>query len=260
MKSAWRSLSERFHANARAVRGRFIAVVGHGPLLEREEGAAITLRELGAEVRVLDLWEDPARLFLDGEADGEQKVRVMVVEALDRPDLASAALRALRRESRLERAPALLAIGEPQVARVDPAAGFDDFVLSPYVPSELYARIRQLEWRRSEFSNEERLKIGSLVVDRQAREVLVDGRGVELTAKEFSLLVFLCENRGRVKTREQLLARVWGSSYEGGARTVDIHVRRLRAKLGTAFPLHTVRGAGYKLPIEPDARSEDDEP
>jgi DNA-binding response OmpR family regulator len=236
------------------VRGRFIAVVGHGPLLEREEGAAATLRQLGSDVRVLDLWEDPGRLFLDGEVDGEQRVRALVVEALDRPDLASAALRALRREPRLGRVPALLAIGEPQVARVDPAAGFDDFVLAPFVPSELYARIRQLEWRRSEFSNEERLKIGTLVIDRQARDVFVDGRSVELTAKEFSLLVCLCENRGRVKTREQLLARVWSSSYEGGARTVDIHVRRLRAKLGAAFPLQTVRGAGYKLPAHVEPR------
>lgn len=231
------------------MRGRFIAVVGHGPLLERDEGAAACLRQLGSEVRALDLWEDPASLFKEGEVDGE-RVRVMVVEALDRPDLAAAALRALRREPRLERAPALLAVGEPQVSRIDPGAGFDDFVLVPYVPSELYARIRHLEWRRSEFSNEERLKIGSMVIDRSAREVHVDGRPITLTAKEFSLLAYLSENRGRVKSREQLLARVWGASYEGGPRTVDIHVRRLRAKLGHAFPLHTVRGAGYKLPLD----------
>lgn len=230
------------------MRGRFVVVVGHGPLLEREEGAAATLRQLGSDVRTLDLWDDPARLFAEGDPDDERRVRALVVEALDRPDLAAVALRAVRRDARLERAPALLAIGEPQVARVDPAAGFDDFVLAPYVPSELYARIRQIEWRSSEFANDERLKIGALVIDRQAHEVTVEGRPVELTAKEYALLVFLCENRGRVKSREQLLARVWGSSYEGGARTVDIHVRRLRAKLGESFALSTVRGAGYKLP------------
>lgn len=238
------------------MRGRFIAVVGHGPLLERDEGAAACLRQLGSEVRAVDLWEDPASLFKDGETDGE-RVRAIVVEALDRPDLAATALRALRREPRLERAPSLLAVGEPQVSRVDPAAGFDDFVLVPYVPSELYMRIRYLEWRRSEFANEERLKIGSLVIDRSAREVHVEGRPITLTAKEFSLLAYLSENRGRVKSREQLLARVWGASYEGGPRTVDIHVRRLRAKLGQAFPLHTVRGAGYKLPLDTGLQEED---
>jgi DNA-binding winged helix-turn-helix (wHTH) protein len=109
------------------------------------------------------------------------------------------------------------------------------------------------EWTRSEFATEERLKIGSLVVDRAAHEVSVDGRRVTLTAKEFALLAFLAANRGRVFSRETLLARVWGSRYEGGARTVDIHVRRLRAKLGDALPLETLRGAGYKLRAPSDA-------
>jgi DNA-binding response OmpR family regulator len=228
----------------------FVAVVGHGPMLEREEGVVATLRQLGAEVRSLDLWDDPINLFRDDELDTEPNVRVIVVEALDRLDLASAALRAVRKEARMEKVGALVAIGTSQVNRYDPTSGFDDFVLVPYVPAELYARIRQVEWRRSEFSNEERLKLGTLVIDRSAREVTVEGHPVTLTAREFSLLAFLCENRGKVKSRDQLLARVWGSSYEGGARTVDIHVRRLRAKLGTALPLQTLRGAGYKVAFD----------
>lgn len=224
---------------------RFVAVVGHGPLLEREDGAASCLRQLGAEARTLDLWDDPASIFRDDE--GEAQVRALIVEALDRPDLAAPSLRVLRKDPRLERAPALLAISHAQVTRIDPAAGFDDFVLAPYVPAEIYARIRQLEWQDSEFENEERVKIGALVIDRSAREVTLGGTAVSLTSKEFSLLAYLCEQRGRVKSREQLLARVWGSSYEGGPRTVDIHVRRLRAKLGGALPLVTLRGAGYKV-------------
>lgn len=237
---------------ARPVTPRFVAVVGHGPSLAREDGAAALLRELGAEVRTLDLWDDPAGLFASSaEGGGEAVVRALVVEALDRPDLAAAALRALRRDPRLERAGALVALTQAQVARLEPSAGFDDFALVPYLPVELYARIRLLEWRRSEFANDERVKLGSLVIDRPAREVSVEGRPVALTAKEFALLAFLCENRGRVKTREQLLARVWGADYEGGPRTVDIHVRRLRAKLGAAFPLETLRGAGYKLAADP---------
>ena len=75
----------------------------------------------------------------------------------------------------------------------------------------------------------------------------MDGRPISLTAKEFALLAYLCERRGKVLSREHLLARVWGNRYEGGPRTVDIHVRRLRAKLGDALPLETLRGSGYKL-------------
>ena len=91
------------------------------------------------------------------------------------------------------------------------------------------------------------MKIGGIVIDKAGHEVAVDGRPAQLTAKEFALLSYLCERRGKVLSREHLLSRVWGSRYEGGPRTVDIHVRRLRAKLGAALPLETLRGSGYKL-------------
>jgi DNA-binding response OmpR family regulator len=221
----------------------FVVVIGHGPDLEAPEGAATLLRTLGAEVRTLDLWEDGHELFRDADA----KARAIVIEAGERPDLAVAALRAVRKTSELTETPAIVAVSPRQIGRMDPASGFDDFIVLPCTPVELYARIRQLEWRKSEFATEERLKVGSLVVDRAAHEVVVDGRTISLTAKEFALLAFLAQNRGRVFTRETLLARVWGARYEGGPRTVDIHVRRLRMKLGDALPLETLRGAGYKL-------------
>src|SRR6187401_2287641 len=116
-----------------------IGIIGHGPELEREEGAANILRGLGAEVSTIDLWDDPQGLF---RSDDQAEMRALIIEALDRPDLAAAALRALRREPRLKDTGALIAVTEPQVARIDPASGFDDFVLVPYVPAELYARIR----------------------------------------------------------------------------------------------------------------------
>jgi DNA-binding response OmpR family regulator len=221
----------------------FVVVIGHGPDLESPEGAATLLRTLGAEVRTLDLWDEGASLFLDEGSTA----RAIVIEAGERPDLAVAALRAVRKTAELTEAPAIVAVSPRQIARVDPASGFDDFIVLPCTPSELYARIRQLEWKRSEFATEERVKVGRLIVDRAAHEVLVDGRSIVLTAKEFALLSFLAQNRGRVFSRESLLARVWGARYEGGARTVDIHVRRLRMKLADAFPLETLRGAGYKL-------------
>jgi DNA-binding response OmpR family regulator len=228
---------------------RFLAVVGHGPDLDREEGAARTLRQLGAAVRAIDFWDEPSLLFRGDDAEP----RAVVIEAGARPDLASAVLRGLRREPRLERVGAIVAVVHDQVARLDPAAGFDDFVLCPFVPAELYVRIRQVEWRRSEFSTEERTKVGDLVIDRSAHEVSCGGVVVGLTAREFALLAYLGERRGRVVSRDELLRKVWGGGYEGGARTVDIHVRRLRAKLGRALDLRTYRGAGYKLaaPAEP---------
>ncbi len=168
--------------------GRLIGIIGHGPELSREDGAANVLRGLGAQVATIDLWDEPHRLFADNEG---AEVRALIVEALDRPDLAIAALRALRREPRLESAGALLAVTVAQVARIDPTGGFDDFVLVPYVPAELYARIRLLEWRKSEFATEERMKVGAMLIDRAAREVTLGGAAVSLTAKEFSLLAYL---------------------------------------------------------------------
>jgi DNA-binding response OmpR family regulator len=185
------------------------------------------LRQLGAEVKTLDLWDDFSTVVI-----GE--VRAMVFEAGERPDMAAAALRAARKVHQLEQTPTIVTVPPRQITTYDPAWGFDDFIVA-------------LEWQASEFATEERLKIGSLLVDRSAHEVSVEGRRVALTAKEFALLAFLAANRGKVFSRESLLARVWGARYEGGARTVDIHVRRLRAKLGDALPLETLRGAGYKL-------------
>jgi DNA-binding winged helix-turn-helix (wHTH) protein len=214
------------------------------------------LRQLGARVRTLDLWDDPAHLIDPDDDELEIRPRALVFEALDRPDLAVAALRTVRRETYFDNVGALIAVTVGQVARVEPSSGFDDFVLSPYVPEELYSRIRSLEWRRSEFATEERQKVGDLVVDKAAHEVKVGSRPISLTAKEFALLAYFCERRGKVLSREHLLSRVWGNRYEGGPRTVDIHVRRLRAKLGDALPLETLRGAGYKLRApEPEDRS-----
>jgi DNA-binding response OmpR family regulator len=234
----------------------FVAVVGHGPLLEREDGAAATLRQLGADVRTLDLWDDPINLFNeDGDnPEIESRPRALLFEALDRPDLAVAALRAVRKEQLFDNVGAIISVTVGQIARVEPSAGFDDFVLHPYVPEEVYTRIRAVEWRRSEFATDERHKVGSIVIDKAAHEVQVNGRPVPLTAKEFALLAYLCERRGKVLSRDHLLARVWGNRYDGGPRTVDIHVRRLRAKLGDSLPLETLRGSGYKL------RTPDSEP
>lgn len=237
----------------------FILIIGFGPDLEREDGAVQTLRGLGAHVRTLEMWDSPSSVV----RDGDDEVRVIFVETPERPDLAASLLRAVRKDERLANVPAIAAVSVAHVSRLEPSAGFDDFVLSPYVPAELYARIRKVEWQKSEFATEERVKIGAVLVDRAAHEVCIDGRTVSLTAKEFALLSYLCERRGKLVSRDELLRRVWGNRYEGGPRTVDIHIRRLRSKFGTTLPLVTLRGAGYKLDmpgaVSQDVSAEDDD-
>jgi two-component system, OmpR family, response regulator ResD len=124
--------------------------------------------------------------------------------------------------------------------------GADDYVTKPFSPRELAARIKAVLRRTESGSKAEVLTLGDVVVQRGAREVTVDGRPVDLTVKEFDLLAWLIEHTGIVFSREQLLDRVWGISYLGGTRTVDVHVAQVRRKLARPDLIRTVRGAGYK--------------
>jgi DNA-binding response OmpR family regulator len=221
----------------------WVLVIGSSAILQRDEGGLSVLRELGCRVKAHDLWDD-----LDEPAFLEEPPAAILVEALDQFDAGRAALLRIRAVAALAEVPCLVAVSVGQAQRLDGNDGFDDFVLVPYVPAELYMRIRRAEWRRSEFAGKERIKIGAMCIDLAGHEVTVDGRVVDLTHQEFALLKFLSQNRGRVFSREQLLNRVWGVNYYGGSRTVDIHVRRLRMKLGPiADPIETVRGVGYKM-------------
>lgn len=221
----------------------WVFVIGSSAILQRDDGGLAVLKELGCRVKSHDLWDD-----LDEPAFLDQPPAAILVEALDQFDAGRAALMRIRAVSTLAEVPSLVAVTVGQAQRLDGNDGFDDFVLVPYVPAELYMRIRRAEWRRSEFAGKERIKIGAMCIDLAGHEVTVDGRVVDLTHQEFALLKFLSQNRGRVFSREQLLNRVWGVNYYGGSRTVDIHVRRLRMKLGpVADPIETVRGVGYKM-------------
>jgi len=127
--------------------------------------------------------------------------------------------------------------------------GADDYVSKPFSPPELIARIRALMRRTRRAEPEEAaLHFGPLVVDLARHTVSDGGRDVKLTAKEFMLLQYLLQHRGRVLSRDLLLGDVWGYRYTGGTRTVDVHVRRLREKLPILVnALVTVKQFGYKL-------------
>jgi DNA-binding response OmpR family regulator len=185
---------------------------------------------------------------LDLDAAAEKPPNVVVVEAGDDVARAQKTIKRLRDEGPLMEVPILIAVTVARLPALDFSIGFDDFVLMPIVPAELYARMRQLDWRTATFGSDEILKIDDLVIDIAGYEVRLAGRRIVLTHQEFELLRFLGQHRGRVFTREALLERAWGYRYAGGTRTVDIHVRRVRAKLGDAGSIvETVRNVGYKM-------------
>lgn len=185
---------------------------------------------------------------LDEEELVARPPTVVVVEAVDDVGRAQKTIKRLRDEGPLVEVPILIAVTVARLPALDFSIGFDDFVLVPLVPAELYARMRQLDWRTATFGSDELLKIDDLVIDVAGYEARLAGRRIELTHQEFELLRFLAQHRGRVFTREALLERAWGYRYAGGTRTVDIHVRRVRSKLGEAGSIiETVRNVGYKM-------------
>ena len=126
---------------------------------------------------------------------------------------------------------------------------FDDFVVSPFRPRELEARLKHLFWRTGSGTRPELIEYGPLVLNLETYQAAIGGRHLDLTYMEYELLKFLATHPGKVFTRETLLSRVWGYDYYGGARTVDVHIRRLRAKLGEehAHMISTVRSVGYRF-------------
>ena len=131
-------------------------------------------------------------------------------------------------------------------------SGADDYLPKPFGMMELVSRVRALLRRAAKPAAEDKLfTAGSLAVDVKRRAVTVDGEPVILTYKEFELLCYLLENRGVVLSRDQILTKIWDYNYSGETRTVDVHIRTLRQKLGDAGALiETVRGVGYRLALD----------
>jgi DNA-binding response OmpR family regulator len=159
--------------------------------------------------------------------------------------------RALRSDSRTAELPILMvtARGEESERILGLDSGADDYVVKPFSPNELMARVRALLRRTTAPAGKERiLHCGPISLDVERHSVSHNGDNVRLTAKEFLLLQYLLEHRGRVLSRDRLLSDVWDYQYPGATRTVDVHVRRLREKLPfLEKALVTVQQFGYKL-------------
>ncbi len=207
-----------------------------GPALERAGFSAPAL--------------SPERLAEDDAPEADAVV-------LDLRDIPSAAFEILERAYG-ERGTVLIAlVSEAQIERVTGDLAVDDFVVMPTEAPELQKRVERALWRRHGIDSENFVRCGALTIDLGNYRVTVDNQPLVMTFKEYELLRFLTMNAGRVFTREQLLNRVWGYDYYGGARTVDVHIRRIRSKIeihGHNF-IETVRNVGYRL--VPEARKEE---
>jgi DNA-binding response OmpR family regulator len=165
------------------------------------------------------------------------------------PEGAWAFCRALRKRDAPVK-PLLVLVGGGQLADLELRDDlFDDFCLTPFHPLEVEARLRHLFFHGTAEARPELVEYSGLTLNLETYQAGIGGRPLDLTYMEYELLKFLAQNPGKVFTREMLLSRVWGYEYYGGARTVDVHVRRLRAKLGEehANLIQTVRSVGYRF-------------
>jgi DNA-binding response OmpR family regulator len=176
---------------------------------------------------------------------------LIIVDA--RQDLASArSLCKILRTTGIN-VPLVLVLTEGGLAAVSPEWNIDDVILETAGPAEVDARIRLVIGRSIEDKSSSKIQASGVVIDEASYSAKVHGRPLDLTFKEFELLRFLATHPSRVFTREQLLSEVWGYDYFGGTRTVDVHVRRLRAKLGDLESLiGTVRNVGYRFNVYED--------
>ena len=214
-------------------------------LLYQTEGASLLRRDLASldlEVEAVPLKDAETAMLTPG-------IDALVLEAATNLEETK---RLLESPARPTRAPLVLLARHEQIAGMDPSWPADDFAVLPVSTEELGLRLRRAIWRKTGIDSANVLRSGDLVLDLANYKVFVAEQPVNLTFKEFELLRFLMTNRGKVFTREALLNRVWGYEYFGGARTVDVHIRRLRAKIetGSTVYIETVRNVGYRFPVE----------
>ncbi len=194
-------------------------------------------------------WKSVANSSVAEAYDTDYEWNGAVIVADEDPNSAFALARSLRKRSNPIQG-ILLLLNATQLGQLELRDElFDDFILTPFRHQELEARLKHLFWSQGIDSRGEVLTHEDLVLNIETYQATINGRPLDLTYMEYELLKFLVSHPGKVFSRETLLSRVWGYDYFGGARTVDVHVRRLRSKLGeeNAGLIQTVRSVGYSF-------------
>lgn len=181
---------------------------------------------------------------------------LLIVDGTTSLDVAEDAARRLSLAWQIGLPPIVVVVDNDTVARFRFESGADDFVMSTASTNEISVRLALVARKMGPGDEESVLKVGDLTVNPDNYQVYVRGSPLDLTYKEFELLKFLAQRPGRVCDRDLLLREVWGYDYYGGTRTVDVHIRRLRAKLGAEHEtlIETIRNVGYRLVPRPRDR------
>ena len=194
-------------------------------------------------------WKSVASLQVAEQVEPDDGWSGAIVCADTDPEGAFALCRALRKRD-VPLAPVLLVVSVSQLQELNLREDlYDDFCVGPWQGQEIDTRLGHLFWRTGRGTRPELVEYGPLVLNLETYQAALSGKPLDLTYMEYELLKFLATHPGKVFTRETLLSRVWGYEYYGGARTVDVHIRRLRAKLGEeqANLISTVRSVGYRF-------------
>ena len=209
---------------------------------EREQA-----RQLRAELaqRGLDCLIVPNK---DGaiEQIAGQSLGVMLLDT-DEATFGSEAWELAQRIRQERHIPLIALVSREKLNVLDSSTSMDDFVVKPWEATEVITRIKRILRQKESMESEDIIRCGDLVIDSAKCEVSLGGKPIILTFKEYQLLKFLANNKGKVFTREALLNKVWGWDYYGGDRTVDVHIRRLRSKIEDInhFFIETIRNIGY---------------
>jgi len=188
------------------------------------------------------------RVYKSVESIRSEEFAILAIDAefFESSDLVQFYLSKIRKK--IQGIPVLIILRVAHLESMDLEWFFDEFILYPFRKGELRTRIKRLAWDRSILDDENVIAIGNLRINTSEYSVYLNKEKMDFTYKEFELLRLLVENRGVVFSRKDLLGKIWGVEYIGGTRTVDVHIRRLRGKLGDEFNsiIETVRNVGYR--------------
>jgi DNA-binding response OmpR family regulator len=220
-------------------------ILASDPELASETASAVS--ELGFTPRRAASNGAGRPIVLDGGA--ERLPGIVIVIAGPGEPVPSQVCEALAEEEGLSAVPMVLAVDEDHLLAQADMSSAQELIVRPYTAAELSTRIQRARAQLNGIGSDDVVRVGTLEMNLATYQVTIDERPVDFTYMEYELLKFLVTHPRRVFSREALLSAVWGYDYYGGARTVDVHIRRLRAKLGQehAARIKTVRGVGYRF-------------